>query len=347
MILTRSPYYKSVPWVRPSDSATVDSYTLELFIWTGGKVADLPATATYSILKENIEASTGTDKIDIARLVNDFIENIVVTDSLTGLKATGSSVWVKHQVVYNFGGDLSTELVVTDYASQGYGYGNEGENYQATSDLLSDTLEVDVYQGGNVMIPILRANRDLTVTSSPDNTFAQVATITASLESTNNISVFNIDLTEYALGENWINVNYDGVDFVAYIRDECLYTPIEVQFINRYGANQTITFFKQKRDSISVMGSMYESSFAQPSTGTHQFVKYNYNGKSKFEASTGFIEESANELVRQLILSEQVWVDGVPVNVETKDIEYKTQVNDRLVNYTMVFSNSYNEINTI
>ena len=347
MILTRSPYYKSVPWNRPSDGATADSYKLELFIWTGNKTTDVPLSATYSIVKENIEVSTGTDKVDVARLINDYIQNTVITGSLTGLKTTNSCVWVKHQIKYTVGANITNELVVTDFATQGYGYGYEGENHQAPNNMLTDVLEVDVYEDGYLMLPIVRSNNLLRVTSFPKNIFFQEATITASTESTQNVSVFNIDMTEYISGEEYININYDGVDFTAYIRDECLYAPIDVQFINRYGASQTITFFKERRDSMSAKGSTYESSSAQPSTGKHQFVDFNVNGKTSFEANTGYLSEDANELIKQLILSEEVWIGGIPVNTKTKNVEYKTQVNDRLVNYTMQFEYSYNEINTI
>lgn len=347
MILTRSPYYKNVPWNRPSDSATADSYKLELFIWTGNKDTEVPLSATYSIVKENIEASTGTDQIDVSRLVNDYIDNTVITNNLTGLKTTNSCVWVKHQIKYTVGANITTELIVTDFATQGYGYGFDGENYQAANDMLTDVLEVDVYQGGAVMLPIVRSNNLLRVTSFPKNIFFQEATITASTESTQNVSVFNIDLSEYATGEDYININYDGVDFTAYIRNECLYTPMDVQFINRYGASQTITFFQETRYNMNVSGSTYEGSSAQPNTGAHQFVDYNKNGKVSFSANTGYLSEAVNQLVQQLLLSEQVWVNGIPVNTKTTNVEYKTVVNDRLVNYTMQFDLSYNEINTI
>ena len=156
-----------------------------------------------------------------------------------------------------------------------------------------------------------------------------------------------INLADQNHNEEYITVSYDGVEYCAFIRDECINTPIDIEFINRNGGNQNITFFQERRDSMMSMGSMYESSSAQPSTGVHQFEKYNVNAKSSFDANTGYIDQQANELIRQLVLSERVWIDGIPVNVKTESVDYKTVVNDRLVNYTMKFEYSYNEINTI
>jgi hypothetical protein len=55
------------------------------------------------------------------------------------------------------------------------------------------------------------------------------------------------------------------------------------------------------------------------------------------------------------MLSEKVWVTNVkegveqvlPINVTTSDMTYKTSLNDKLVEYTIEFENSYDTINNI
>ena len=55
------------------------------------------------------------------------------------------------------------------------------------------------------------------------------------------------------------------------------------------------------------------------------------------------------------MLSEKVWVTNVtdtevqilPINVKTSDITYKTSVNNKLVEYTIDFDNSFDTINNI
>ena len=56
-----------------------------------------------------------------------------------------------------------------------------------------------------------------------------------------------------------------------------------------------------------------------------------------------------------MLLSEKVWItnyiNGVeqvlPLNIKTSNITYKTSLNDKLVEYTFDFDNSYDTINNI
>jgi hypothetical protein len=71
--------------------------------------------------------------------------------------------------------------------------------------------------------------------------------------------------------------------------------------------------------------------------------------------SSGFLSESYNEVFKQLMLSEKVWITNLtntdeqvlPINIKTSDITYKTSLNDKLVEYTIEFENSYNVLNDI
>ena len=53
-----------------------------------------------------------------------------------------------------------------------------------------------------------------------------------------------------------------------------------------------------------------------------------------------------------MMLSEKVWITNennqvYSINIKTSNITYKTSVNDRLVEYTIEFDNSYNVLNDI
>jgi len=78
-------------------------------------------------------------------------------------------------------------------------------------------------------------------------------------------------------------------------------------------------------------------------------------GKESITLSSGFLSESYNEVFKQLMLSEKVWITNrtntseqvLPINIKTSDITYKTSLNDKLVEYTIEFDNSYNVLNDI
>jgi hypothetical protein len=67
--------------------------------------------------------------------------------------------------------------------------------------------------------------------------------------------------------------------------------------------------------------------------------------------NTGFIQESFNEVIKQMMLSEQVWVDNgtevLPITLNTKSLQFKKSVNDKLINYTVDFEYAFNKINDI
>lgn len=148
--------------------------------------------------------------------------------------------------------------------------------------------------------------------------------------------------------DQYIEIEYNGVLKTILITDECRYTPVDIAFQNKEGALQVMTFFKTKKETISIESEEYESN--RP-IGNHQFVKYNVNGKTKLSVSSGFITEDKNETVRQLLMSERVWtiVNGVktPLNVSSKSLEFKTRQNDRLINYIIEFDHAFFENNNV
>ena len=83
----------------------------------------------------------------------------------------------------------------------------------------------------------------------------------------------------------------------------------------------------------------------------HQIRQFHVTGKENMQVNTGFIDESFNEVIKQLMLSEQTWVyDGVdvkPITLNTKSLQYKTSVNDSLIQYSLEFEYSFNKINDV
>ena len=67
--------------------------------------------------------------------------------------------------------------------------------------------------------------------------------------------------------------------------------------------------------------------------------------------NTGFIPESFNENLKQLMLSEKVWIylDGnkLPITIKDSDMQFKTVLNEKLINYEMEIEFAYDIINTI
>jgi len=118
-------------------------------------------------------------------------------------------------------------------------------------------------------------------------------------------------------------------------------------------------FFKKAVKNMTVEKESYKSnilnSSMQYSRSSHVNRDFNVIGKESITLSSGFLSEEYNEVFKQMMLSEKVWVTNVkegveqvlPINVTTSDMTYKTSLNDKLVEYTIEFENSYDTINNI
>jgi hypothetical protein len=190
----------------------------------------------------------------------------------------------------------------------------------------------------------------ITIISYPDNQINESIVEPTSLLSNEMIQNVWVNVAE-ATTDTYIEIVFNGITTTLLITDECRYTPIDICFQNKEGALQFMTFFKARTDSLSVTNEEFEGDRGQPLDGNHQYVKFNVQGKSKFKVNSGFIEESMNETVRQLLLSERVWMYSneifTPLNVAGKSLEYKTRQKDRLINYEIDFDYAFNEINSI
>lgn len=153
-IKTLSPYYVYVPLINPLTLVVCESYTLKLYVWEGSKVA-APSTPSYDITKINASNSNGTDKIDIARIVNDFIEFEYSQEVTTLIVNSDNQVWVKYAIYYNDLTDVPS-IQEVELGIKGYGYFLDGENPQLpVNNILLSGDEFKVNRNGYFVIPLL------------------------------------------------------------------------------------------------------------------------------------------------------------------------------------------------
>lgn len=353
MIKSLSPNYYSTPWISPLTGATATAYTINIYVWAGD-INAVPASPQYSLTKQNIGQSVGIDKLNISRLVNDFL--IFEPTLSLGLNPTLNQRWTYKEIIYttaNPSDDGVKQLTQRQLALKGYVYGYEGENGQPPTDYVYvNGREFKVNRSTIFSLPLQMGAGNLVIKSFPDNEINTIYDTNTS--DTNNsseiIKVLNINVSE-ATTDKYILISYNSVEIYVEIFDEYKYVPIDIYFINKEGEQQSLTFFKERKNSMTVTKETYENDAEQPSTGAHQYVDLNVQARTKFTASSGFVNENLNEEYKQLILSTRVYElrsgSLIPVNVSKKAIEYKTRVNNRLVNYVFDFKYSYNEINNI
>jgi hypothetical protein len=158
MIKSLTPYYINIPLVSPLTGATAISYVINLFVWNGAK-NDPPTEPQYQITKTNPTASTGTDKINISNLINDFIEFTPNKSTVTELNDGNNQVWVRQEIEYittDEDDEGVLQLAETNLCLKGYGYGLSGENPQPpTNKILIPIQDYKVNRNGFFNVPIL------------------------------------------------------------------------------------------------------------------------------------------------------------------------------------------------
>jgi len=356
MIKSNSPYYIITPFVSVNTGLTCESYTLHVTVWDGLK-ATPPSETTYEITKNNPTGSTGDDKINIARLISDFIEFAPQSASATGVIDGNNQQWVRTFVTYITTDPLDdtvSQYNETLLFSLGYSYGYEGGNITTiTNDILLTPQDYKVDRNGVFVQPVLideSSTPAYSVISYPNNEINVSATIPSSSYSNELVSYIWVQVDETTT-DTYIEVIYNGQTTTLLIQDECKYTPIDIFFQNKEGAEQVITFFKERKDSITITDEEFESDRGQPSDGNHQFVRFNVQAQGKLSLNTGFLGEEMNLVMLELLLSERIWSydgsDFIPLKIKTKNLEYKTRQKAKLINYSIDFEPSYNEINNI
>ena len=137
-------------------------------------------------------------------------------------------------------------------------------------------------------------------------------------------------------------------------------TGTKIIFINKFGVQQDLWFYLKETKSMSRKNESYNSNtLTYPTTNSPATYSisnapnkvFNTTAKQRFTLSSGYYWEEANEFFTQLLLSEYVWIERgsnvLPVKVVQSTVNYKTSVNDKLIEYTIEFEEAFDYINNI
>ena len=379
---TRSPSFESI-------SHSNASYgILKLYVWTGDKNTVPPVT--YTIRKSATTPTTGNPRVsfEVSELIRDYLD--IEFDG----NYSGQGVWVKVDLdVYNSSDVSVIDYEYTTIAFDGYDYFEDP--LPISSNLMITNRKLFVLEDNTFRVPIDTSLNNPTVTFLKDNEVIATQTFQSSDESSEQIRYVSIygDTTnwdsfkervlesggtdyesnkcleayfnDYSIGAvdkiiiSNTNANVKDITVDVTILDECKYEPKKVTFVNKYGALQDMYFFKKSVEKMNVKKESYKSNILNSlngySTSNHVYRDFNVVGKESVTLSSGFLSEEYNEVFKQMMLSEKVWITNInedgeqvlPINVKTSNITYKTSLNDRLVEYTFDFDNSFNVINDI
>jgi hypothetical protein len=129
------------------------------------------------------------------------------------------------------------------------------------------------------------------------------------------------------------------------------YEPIRILWKNRYGQFDYLNFYKAHYNTFNTEQRVY-----QPQLGTWQSSTLSYNqfqtktqryivdANETLDVNSDWLQESFNENLKQLLVADEIyWSYDQPNNlvkpltIRTNSVQFKTGVNNKLIQYTISF----------
>ena len=363
LIFVRSPYFIIV------DEASQVGSKIELFIWHKGETE--PASPTYTLSKKIASATQTKNTYNISNYAKEFINNITSVYNGYINEITDDWVYVKVKRYKETSANNYTLLnTVTYVACNGYTNGLGVFNQMINDTFIPATL----YQQNKTHKLFFGDEPSIYFFIDYTNDTDEYLVRYSNFESSPNIEEVTIlnaaPVTQYLFS---IPINLGGIDYTdgnkmeivkndvviaTYIfKTECepKYSPIRVEYVNKYGGWDFIIFFKARTENWEVKNKEYQ---LLPNDVDYNIFRgeskaFNYEAKQSIKVNTGWLDESYNELIKDLMVSETILLKDTidaslkPVKLKTMTTDLKTSLQDKMINYQIEFEYNYNQINNV
>ena len=344
-INVRSPYLVS-------QAGTVGQIVqVQLRMYPSG--TSMPTLATVTMSKTITSANATTMSFNISPLIREHIQHVNFTENVSLIENMSTSEWTKTNVKVLVNTILQT---TNDYdCFDGFSYRQEGYNVSKTAGygMLEDgTYYTQEDSSGSLYFDTTDDGEEYLFEWCNIKTGA---ILFGDLHINGVCRVPYVTTAGMSAGGNTLKVYKDSnyADLIASYTfiTECggKYTPMDCDFVNRFGVWQRITFFKASRLSMKTSSKQYNlmSADLDYSTSIGSSHAINLNGRESIKVNTGLVGENYASAIRELLLSETILLDGNPVLVKTKGIELPNHENVKQINYSIEFEYAYDLINTL
>lgn len=338
-IFVRSPYTIAINEVGQIGSK------VELFIWNAN-IAE-PTTPTYTMSKKIVSETQTENVYNISNKCVEFInEKNPIYTSIVATESFKNWCFAK---VKRYKETSSNVFVLIDEESficfDGYTSFLAGANQDETTDnipLFNTDIKIYKQEGTTEYVNVWLDEspywyfEDATETLFQIESIGSLYKIPYSINGTYKILKLGVNLRE---------------KFRFKVESICepKYTPIVCSFINRFGGWSFLTFFKAHQKSIEVKSSTFN--LMPESWNYNTFVgsnkQFNFNGTKKITCNTGWVDENYSELIQDLLVSQVILLDDIPVVCKSTSNEEKTQLKDKNINYTINFEYNFNLLNDV
>ena len=372
-----SPYFINL------DTTNLTSATLELRIYKGAAETSWQGSPQYTLTSTAINEKIN---FEIAELIKDYIPAAFNGVYPNDLDATEdyTTMYVDYRITKTVSGSKGTPVDTLGVrAFYGYGYFEEGANPQLLQGYLQSNKTILKLHDAPIRIPVDNENTNSVVflyqgqqvyswlpstglkiqdqiayvsngVNGADSFKERVELAGGTYEDNACIDEFEEDFELHPVDK----VLVSGVEGLTIIKVdniyECKFNPYKITFINKFGVYQDIWMFKKNSISIAATEEKFKRNIltnGSYNTYSHQNTILTKNAKQSLTLNSGYYPESNNELFKQLILSERVWIEyddkTLPVIITSNSLGFKTSLNDKLIDYTIQVEFAYQTINNV
>lgn len=344
-IVARSPYFAINTYTGTSDSTlfTIKQYQGDITGFTN-------ARTSYSITKQKMVSTQNNVWINVANLVQEDLEGYISgytnNNYLTAVNLGNKEskwVYVTKETQY-LGAPIQDDnelLFVMD------GFLNTNETQQIPNILMTGDKRY-LYRDSHERIHF--KTDKLTGVSYTTSVNPSATTIIYSGDlSTNQGYVKSIKVDNTGLSDEWVKYKFDysgqtSQYVTVYFYDECKYDNYDVVFKNKYGALETLSMSKKSSKVLNTTNSSYNRSIVDLEgvidLNKHVTKQFNVTGNEEWTLNTDFLPEYMNQPIREMMLSEEIWLidkdsNIVPIVKVDESLNYKTSLNDKMIQYTI------------
>ena len=357
-IFTRSPYIVSVNNVSQTGSK------IEMFIYDGGSTP--PASPTYTLSKLIPGTSVTETLYNISPYLREYLThkfNGMNYNTINDLTEYDEYTYVGVNTYNLIGGVYVLDSSFTARCYDGYGYYEDMTNvdrgdillgeddYYYWSDSNNTPATIGAHRAGIVTAYL---GKNYFVTYTNQNTGAIV---TNNYPTAGVYDLYRVHPLYY--GARVLMQIYNSSSVLLWQsrfipKEECRYTPMAIDFVNKFGGWQREFFYKASFEQLNVTNTTYNLMMPDilPMTlSIGQRAVFNANGIRRYTMNTGWVEEAYAETMQELLLSERViWVDGnsrIPVKVVTNSINKQKNINNKTINYSIEIELAFDVINSV
>ena len=344
-----------------------DTANYQIRVWEGTIFDGASQSVLYNITKQKLFLGQDNVYININNLVRERLEanigNFFSQDYFMAKPlAENMSKWVQvDETLTNVGATVSTSKYRL-FATDGYLY-NEEE--QQVPKILMTGNKRYIYKDQLQRI-YFQTNflQEIRVSIDEDGSFDYEPGWNVDIlgDNKNYVQSLTIDTSNYNPNNQWVEYRFTYSNSeTAIVRFNiydysCKYDPFTLVYKNKWGVLESIGLTKKSSKKLSTTNVDFERSILDYNgsydINRHTKKQFNVTGNESWTLNTDWMPEYMNQALEEVNLSEEVWLldknnNPYPVIIEDSSVDYKTAVNDKLIQYTIKVKLSHSTIKNI